>query len=77
MRTREPRLGIVYEHPQWFAPLFAELDRRRVSYDRLDLSRHRFDGAAEVPWTIALNRLSPSAYMRRSEERRVGKECRL
>lgn len=64
MRTREPRLGIVYEHPQWFAPLFAELDRRRVSYDRLDLSRHRFDGAAEVPWTIALNRLSPSAYMR-------------
>lgn len=64
MRTREPRLGIVYEHPQWFEPLFAELDRRRVSYDRLDLSSHRFDGTADVPWTIALNRLSPSAYMR-------------
>lgn len=64
MRTPEPRLGIVYEHPQWFAPLFAELDRRDVSYDRVDLSEHRFDPASAVPWTIALNRLSPSAYMR-------------
>ncbi|MBI2122842.1 MAG: hypothetical protein HYT96_01630 [Armatimonadetes bacterium] len=64
MRTPEPRLGIVYEHPQWFAPLFAELDRRAVSYDRIDLSEHRFDPASAAPWSIALNRLSPSAYMR-------------
>ncbi|HET6780743.1 MAG TPA: hypothetical protein VFH67_01470 [bacterium] len=64
MRNAEPRLGIVYEHPQWFAPLFAELDRRGVPFDRIDLSRHRFDPMEAVPWTIALNRLSPSAFLR-------------
>lgn len=65
MRTAVPRLGIVYEHPEWFAPLFAELDRRGVSYDRIDVSAHTFDPAGrEVPWTIVLNRMSPSAYLR-------------
>lgn len=65
MRSREPRLGIVYEHPQWFAPLFAELDRRGVAYDRIDVSQHTFDPLTDaVPWTIALNRMSPSAHTR-------------
>jgi len=62
--AREPLLGIVYEHPQWFAPLFAELDRRGLRYDRLDLSAHRFDPEDGVPWTLVLNRMSPSAYLR-------------
>jgi hypothetical protein len=61
----EPRLGIIYEHPQWFVPLFAELDRRNHPYDRIDLSSHQFDPLARaVPWSIVLNRLSPSAYLR-------------
>jgi hypothetical protein len=61
----EPRLGVVYEHPQWFAPLFAELDRRNLLYDRIDLSVHQFDPAVSaVPWSIVFNRLSPSAYLR-------------
>ncbi|MGH2435633.1 MAG: ATP-grasp domain-containing protein [bacterium] len=65
MPFREPRLGIVYEHPHWFAPLFAELDRRGLPYDRIDVSRHRFDPVAGgAPWTVALNRMSPSAYLR-------------
>lgn len=64
MQSGEPRVGIVYEHPEWFAPLFAELDRRSVAYDRINLSAHRFDPTGNVPWTIALNRLSPSAYLR-------------
>lgn len=64
MGTSMPRLGILYEHPQWFAPLFSELDRRGLPYDRVDLSAHRFDPAGRAPWTVALNRLSPSAYMR-------------
>jgi hypothetical protein len=60
-----PRLGIIYEHPQWFVPLFAELDRRYLPYDRIDLSSHQFDPLAHaVPWSIVLNRLSPSAYLR-------------
>ena len=65
MRTVEPRLGIVYEHPEWFAPLFAELDRRGIPYDRVDTSAHVFDvDAHKVPWSLVLNRMSPSAYLR-------------
>ncbi len=65
MRTAAPRLGIVYEHPEWFAPLFAELDRRGIPYDRIDVSAHTFDPSVrEIPWTIVLNRMSPSAYLR-------------
>ena len=30
----EPRLGIYYEHPDWYRPLFAELDRRGVAVRR-------------------------------------------
>ena len=65
MGTPEPRLGIVYEHPEWFAPLFAELERRAIPYDRIDVGAHAFDpDVPEVPWTIVLNRMSPSAYLR-------------
>src|SRR3990172_11783131 len=65
MRSIEPRLGIVYEHPEWFAPLFAELEWREIPYDRINVGAHPFDpAAAEVPWTIVLNRMSPSAYLR-------------
>jgi len=64
MRTPAPRLGVVYEHPTWFTPLFAELDRREMPYDRIDLSAHTFDPSRTVPWSIVLNRMSPSAYLR-------------
>ncbi len=65
MPTPTPRLGIVYEHPEWFVPLFAEFDRRGLPYDRIDVSAHRFDPAVrEIPWTLVLNRMSPSAYLR-------------
>ena len=33
-----PDLAIVYEHPQWFEPLFEALDRRGVSYVKLPLA---------------------------------------
>jgi hypothetical protein len=26
-------VGVLYEHPQWFAPLFAELERRAVPFE--------------------------------------------
>ena len=67
MEMWSPRLGIVYEHPEWFAPLFGALDEREVPYDRIDVSAHRFDpgaAAAGLPWTLVLNRMSPSAYLR-------------
>jgi len=59
------KLAIFYEHPEWFKPLFAELDRRGVEYDRLLAHEHRFDPAERVcPYALVVNRMSPSAYTR-------------
>ena len=35
-------IAIYYEHPQWFRPLFHELDRRETPYVRIDAGQHRF-----------------------------------
>jgi glutathione synthase/RimK-type ligase-like ATP-grasp enzyme len=59
------RLAIYYEHPEWFKPLFAELERRGVPYDRLLAHEHRFDPAErESPYALIVNRMSPSAFTR-------------
>ena len=34
--TPDGPIAIYYEHPDWFRPLFAELDRRRIPYARVD-----------------------------------------
>ena len=58
-------IGILYEHPTWFEPLFAELDRHGLPYDRLLAYKHRFDPAErECPYSLVVNRMSPSAYTR-------------
>jgi hypothetical protein len=58
-------LAIFHEHPDWFRPLFAELDRRGVPYTRLDAARHTYDPSeTAVPWSVVFNRASPSAYLR-------------
>jgi glutathione synthase/RimK-type ligase-like ATP-grasp enzyme len=58
-------LAVFHEHPDWFKPLFAELERRGLEYVRLDAASHRFDpGEREVPFSLVVNRASPSAYLR-------------
>jgi hypothetical protein len=58
-------LAIYYEHPDWFRPLFAELDRRKFPYVTLDATQHSYDpGANEKPYAVVFNRMSPSAYLR-------------
>ena len=49
MKTEPRPIAVYYEHPEWFRPLFEELDRRGLPYVRLDASRQRFDpsGAAD------------------------------
>jgi hypothetical protein len=60
-----PQLAILYEHPDWFGPLFRALDARGVAYRALPASRHHFDpGQREVPGHVVLNRMSPSAHLR-------------
>jgi glutathione synthase/RimK-type ligase-like ATP-grasp enzyme len=58
-------LAVYYEHPDWFRPLFAELDRRAIPYVPLDATRHSYDpGETETPYAVVFNRMSPSAYLR-------------
>ena len=58
-------LGIYYEHPDWFRPLFQELDRRGVRYDALHadaICTTRPSGRRRT--AVVFNRMSPSAYLR-------------
>jgi glutathione synthase/RimK-type ligase-like ATP-grasp enzyme len=58
-------IAIFYEHPDWFKPLFAELDRRQLPYVKISADRHGFALAtSEAPYSLVFNRASPSAYLR-------------
>jgi hypothetical protein len=58
-------LGILYEHPAWFARLFAELDRRGIGYHKLLAPDHFYDpGARDPRFSLVFNRMSPSADRR-------------
>ena len=58
-------IGILYEHPEWFAPLFAELERRELPYEPILAHEHRFDPTANsAPYSLVVNRVSPSSYLR-------------
>jgi glutathione synthase/RimK-type ligase-like ATP-grasp enzyme len=60
-----PPIAVYYEHPDWFRPLFAELDKRGTPYVRVDAARHRFDpGAGAEGFALLFNRMSASAYLR-------------
>jgi glutathione synthase/RimK-type ligase-like ATP-grasp enzyme len=63
MSTQKP-IAIYYEHPEWFRPLFDELDRRGLPYLRLDASRQRFDPSAAEDFALFFNRMSASSYLR-------------
>ena len=57
--------AVYHEHPDWFRPLFRELERRGIEYERLDAAAHSFDPSADdEPWSVVVNRASPSAYLR-------------
>ncbi len=65
MNAPSPHLAVLYEHPEWFRPLFAELDRRGIGYERILATDLNFDPAPRtVPYGLVLNRMSPSAYVR-------------
>lgn len=58
-------IGILYEHPEWFRPLFLELDRRGLPYQQIHAQEHRFDPSARTsPYDLVVNRVSPSSYLR-------------
>ena len=62
------QLAVLYEHPQWFQPLFAALERREMPYTAIQLSGHRFDPASrEVPAPLVLSRVAQSSFLREPE----------
>lgn len=64
MPSRKP-FAIYHEHPDWFRPLFKELDRREIPYVRIDPRAHFYDpGTNDHDYALLFNRMSPSAYLR-------------
>jgi hypothetical protein len=61
-------LAVFYEHPQWFEPLFRELDRRGVAWTPIPIQDHTFDPADPRPLApVVLNRLAMSSFLRQDE----------
>jgi hypothetical protein len=68
MPRRKP-FAIYHEHPDWFRPLFKELERRDIPYVRLDPRAQCYDpGANDHDYALLFNRMSPSAYLRDGEQ---------
>ena len=58
-------LAVYYEHPDWFRPLFAELEKRGIPFEKLPIASHFYDPAEKTrPFPVLFNRMSPSAYLR-------------
>lgn len=65
MASSAKPFAIYHEHPDWFRPLFKELERRGQPVVKLDPRRHWFDpGASRYNFSLLFNRMSPSAYLR-------------
>jgi glutathione synthase/RimK-type ligase-like ATP-grasp enzyme len=63
-----PDLAILYEHPEWFRPLFAALDRRGIVYRAIRLADHMFDPAdRDIPAPVVLSRVAMSGFLRDPE----------
>jgi biotin carboxylase len=58
-------IGILDEHPEWSARLIAELEHRRLPFEKIDHSNHGFDPRERVPrYSVIVNRTSPSSHRR-------------
>jgi biotin carboxylase len=67
MSIPQKPIAIYHEHPDWFRPLFTELEKRGVSYVRLDARQSLFDPTStrdDHDYSLVINRMSPSAYLR-------------
>lgn len=57
-------IGVLYEHPEWFKPLFAALDGRRLRWTAVDAAALRWDPTERPGFDLLVNRMSPSAWTR-------------
>ena len=57
--------AIYHEHPDWFKPLFAELNKRGIPSLPINPAQHYFAiEEQKPPFALLFNRMSPSAYLR-------------
>ena len=59
-----PDLVVLFEHPEWQKPLFAELERRGIAYEAFDLKQAAFSNVEPPRARLYFNQASPSAYVR-------------
>ena len=57
-------IGIYYEHPEWFRPLFTALDESGLNYEKIDAADHSYNPAEAAKYLLFFNRMSASAYLR-------------
>jgi len=58
-------IGILDEHPEWSARLLAELERRRLPFEKIDHSSHGYDPRdRRRRYSVVVNRTSPSSHRR-------------
>src|ERR1700687_5536470 len=63
--ARNKPIAIYYEQPNWFVPLFQQLDTRGVNWLKLDARYHQYDAASpEREYSLLFNLMSPSAWQR-------------
>lgn len=60
-------LAILYEHPAWFVPLFAALDRRGVGYAALTPNGAWNPADPHPPAPLVFNRIAMSSFLRAGE----------
>ena len=58
-------IAILDEHPEWSSRLIAELEARRLPYEKIDHSNHAYDPRDRQPrYSVIVNRTSPSSATR-------------
>ncbi len=58
-------IAIYYEQPNWFVPLFKQMEERGAPWVKLDARYHQYDAASpEREYSLLFNRMSPSAWQR-------------
>ncbi|MEG3164191.1 alpha-L-glutamate ligase [Sphingomonas sp. PB2P19] len=65
--ARMTDLTLLYEHPAWFVPLFAALDRRGVDYSRATPAGDWNPADRTAPARVVFNRIAMSSFLRSSE----------
>jgi hypothetical protein len=61
-------VAIIYEHPEWHLPLFDALEKRGISYAKIDLKKGAFSYDTIPKASVYYNMVSPSAYLRGNQK---------